>query len=138
MKRGLEQGKWIYGGLAGFAIAFFLALLGSSTNLSGSPFLLAASLCFSITLPMHIAFCLLHAFFYEADYDEETVDSMVNSRASLNITYISYIVLYGGIASLVGHFSILVLGCLLLSSFWMAYEIITRILRLPERKNTSA
>ncbi|WGL17307.1 hypothetical protein PVT68_03165 [Microbulbifer bruguierae] len=102
-----EFSKVIYSALAGVSIAFFLALLGSSVNLSGAPWLQVAACCFAFSVPAFSFAATYHSMAELGRFSAQKLEDFNRRTIGKALTMLMLLALAVGIASLIAHFSLI-------------------------------
>ena len=119
----IEQLRWMYAGLAGICLAFFLALFGSGISLSKSPWIIGATICFSISLPLFTAFTIAHIILIESNFTPTMYEPVLKSIRIKIITYIAVISFYIGFLLMISYISLLISALILLVSIYSYIEL---------------
>jgi len=101
----IEQLKWLYAGLAGICVAFFLTLFGSEILLRESSLLLLSTVCFATCLPIFTTFAVAHVVLIESDVPPDRYVPVLRHPRIRRITSVALLVFAIGFVLLICHFS---------------------------------
>ena len=113
----------MYAGLAGICLVFFFTLFGSGIHLTNSFWIVGATICFSISLPLFTAFTLAYIMIIESKLSPDAYEPVLKSKRIKFISYLAVTSFYIGFIFMISYISVFISILISVVSLYCEFEL---------------